>query len=81
MFYTVLWNSGGCPWVQVSVKVVWVEERVSGFAFLKSSGYLVLVFALVRGFHFSMMMSGLGGRFCFIGHVFKVLNRGLGTNL
>ena len=81
MFYTVLWNSGGCPWVQVGIKVVWVEKRVLRFGFSKSSGYLVPVFALVGGFCFSMMMPGLGGRVCFIGHVFKVLNRGLGTKL
>ena len=42
---------------------------------------MVLVFALIGGFHFSTMMPGLGGRVCFIGHVFKVLNMGLGTNL
>ena len=48
---------------------------------MKIGGYLFLVFALVGGFHFSTMMPGLGGRVCFIGHVFKVLNMGLGTNL
>ena len=30
-----------------------------------------------EGFHFSTMRPGLGGRVCFIGHVFKVLNKGL----
>ena len=52
-----------------------------GFGVSKSSEYLVLVFTLVGGFHFSSRMPGLGTRVCFIGYVFKVLNQGLSTNL